>query len=254
MRRLNRLLLAVLALAHPTCNQAIMTAPSGSTIFMQANPEFIPANGGVAVISALVIEPAGTVVVDGTVIQFFTNLGTIDEQGKTNDGVARVNLRANGRSGVASVIAFSGGEAVPAPSPSASAGGGVSIAATDGVEVTIGNVGAASVLVTADPSRITVSRSTQIRATVFDNAGNHLPGVPVYFDVTSAVAEDPVDGANSNFMDSGGRPQFTDSSGQAFDVMRTRNAGNGTATVRARVPTSEGVFKEGFVVVQIQIE
>ena len=54
-------------------------------------------------------------------MQFFTNLGDIDEQGKTNDGVARVNLRANGRSGVATVTAVSGGDAVPGPSPSASA-------------------------------------------------------------------------------------------------------------------------------------
>ena len=100
-----------------TCNQAIMTAPAGSTLDMFANPEFIAANGGVSVISALVIEPAGTVVADGTVVQFFTNLGDIDEQGKTNDGVVRVNLRANGRSGVATITAFSGGDAAPASQP-----------------------------------------------------------------------------------------------------------------------------------------
>ena len=242
--RPNRLLLLLLVLTQLTCNQAIMTAPSGSTIFLQANPTFIPSNGGVSVISALVIEPAGTVVADGTVIQFFTNLGTIDEQGKTNDGVARVNLRATGRSGVASVVAFSGGEAVPQPSPSASTSGGVSATATDGVDVTIGNVGAASINVAADPSRITVSRSTHITATVFDTTGNTLPGVPVFFSVSV--------GAATNFLDSGGRPQFTDSNGQAFDVMRTRNVDPGTATVLARVPTgSSGPFVEGTVVVEI---
>ena len=82
------------------CHQVILTAPPGSTITLIANPGFISANGGVSVISALVFEPAGTPVPDGTVVQFFTNLGRIDEQGKTNDGVARVNLVADSRSGL----------------------------------------------------------------------------------------------------------------------------------------------------------
>lgn len=250
--RPNRLLLIGMALALPTCNQAIMTAPSGSTISLFANPAFIPSNGGVAVISALVIEPAGTVVADGTVVQFFTTLGSIDEQGKTNDGVARVNLRATGRSGVANVIAFSGGEggALPGPSPSPSPGngnGGSGSPTTANVDVTIGNVGAASINVSADPSRITTSRSTHITATVFDTTGNPLPGVPVFFSVS--------EGGATNFLDSGGRPQFTDSNGQAFDVMRTRNPNPGTATVLARVPTGAGDtgFIEGSVVVEIPL-
>ena len=238
-------LLALLAVGQLTCNQAIMTAPSGSVISLFANPNIIPANGGVSVISALIIEPAGTVVADGTVVQFFTNLGSIDEQGKTNDGVARVNLRATGRSGLASVTAFSGGQAVPAPTPSASPGGGGSGSATsEQVQVAIGNLAARSVLVRADPSRITVSRSTQITATVFDVAGNPLPGVPVFFDMAA--------GGDTNFLDSGGRPQFTDSNGQAFDVMRTRNTLPGTATVRAQVPAGgTDAFIVGTVVVEI---
>lgn len=249
-----RVFIAVLALAQATCNQAILTAPANTTLDMFANPQFISANGGVAVISALLIEPAGTPVPDGTVVQFFTNLGDIPEQGKTNDGVVRVNFRATGRSGVATITAFSGGgnggTSPPTTATTSGTGGMAFVAAasanTASVEVAIGAVGASSVLVTADPPRITNSRSTHITATVFDDTGNPLPGVPVYFDVTA--------GASTNFMDSGGRAQFTDSNGQAFDVMRTRNLVDGTATVRAQVPTGGSTgFASGEVVVQIQI-
>ena len=251
-----RVFLILLAVAQLTCNQAIMTAPSGSTLTLFANPMFIASNGGVSVISALVIEPSGQPVADGTVVQFFTTLGIIVEQAKTNDGVARVNLRANGRSGEANITAVSGGDGgLPGPSPSptapptttASATGpitGASVpqgAAVDTETVTIGNPNAARVVVTANPPRITISRSSQITATVFDNAGNPVPGVPVFFSVT--------EGANSSFIEDSG-PHFTDSNGQAFAVLRTRSLVSGSATVQAQVPSTGG-FATGTVVVPI---
>src|SRR5262249_17769618 len=64
---------AIGAIPQQSCNQAIMTAPVGSTLTLPANPPFIAANGGVSVISAFVLEPAGTPVADGTVVQFFTD-------------------------------------------------------------------------------------------------------------------------------------------------------------------------------------
>jgi DNA/RNA-binding domain of Phe-tRNA-synthetase-like protein len=109
-------------------------------------------------------------------------------------------------------------------------------------KVTVGAPGASSVLVTADPPRITVSRSTHITATVFDATGNPLPGAPVYFDVKDRAA--------TNFMDSAGEARFTDSNGQAFDVLRTREAGPASATVRARVPTGG---KDGFAVGEVVV-
>jgi hypothetical protein len=250
-----RLLLALLALGQSTCNQAILTAPSNSTLDMFVNPEFISANGGVSVISVLVVEPAGTVVPDGTVVKFLANLGDIPEQGKTNDGVVRVNFRATGRSGEATITAISGGGGGgTSPTTTTTIAGSTDMpfvaAASTSVTgiVTIGNLNASRILVEADPPRITVSRSTQITATVFDNAGNPLAGAPVYFDL------DPTQpGASTNFMDFGG-PRFTDSNGEAFDVMRTRNIVPGTATVRARVPAgAAGTFLTGTVVVQISL-
>src|SRR5512132_325930 len=108
MKKTSRLLLLALGLAHLTCNQAVLTAGPGSTLRVSANPPFIEAHGGVSVITAVVIEEIGTPVPDGTVVQFFTDLGDIQEQGRTNDGVARVNLIADSRSGKATITAISG--------------------------------------------------------------------------------------------------------------------------------------------------
>ena len=219
MRRIS-LVLLVPALVHVTCNQAILTAPPGSSLSLFANPQFIPAHGGISIISALVIEPAGTPVPDGTVVQFFTNLGRIDEQGKTNDGVARVNLVSDARSGTAHVVATSGGGAAPAPvpsgSPSPTPSGG---SGTASVDVVVGSALPNRVFVVADPSRIpSDSRSTHITATVFDANGNTVSNVPVIF----TVAPPSTDPLAYEFMDSQGRPVFTDNNGQAQDVMRTR--------------------------------
>ncbi len=59
------------------------------------------ANGGISVLSAILVEPAGTFVPDGTEVFFFTNLGRVDEVGKTRNGVARVNFVSDARSGSA---------------------------------------------------------------------------------------------------------------------------------------------------------
>ena len=99
------------------CEAVPLTAARGHEHVPQANPSFVMANGGLSVVTALLIEPAGTFVPDGTVVFFFTNLGPDRrEQGKTVNGVARVNFVADSRSGTATVTAYSGG---PAPAPSA---------------------------------------------------------------------------------------------------------------------------------------
>lgn len=222
------LMAALLGLSQATCHQAILVAPPGSTLQLFANPTFIPAFGGRAVISALVIEPAGTPVPDGTVVQFFTSLGQIEEQGKTNDGVARVALTADSRSGLATVTAVSGGGAEQ----------------TASVEVGIGSALPRTILVTADPSRITESRSTHVTANVFDENGNPVANVPVIFTVEVSPS--------TEVMDSQGRPQFTDSNGRVSDVMRTRRQSNGTATVKVQAVTGSGTI-EGTVDIPIVI-
>jgi hypothetical protein len=239
--------LLLLALCLGTCNQAIMNAPPGSSFAgdsLIANPPFIAANGDVSIISGLLMDGTGNPVPDGTVVQFFTDLGKIDEQGKTNDGVVRVNLVSDSRSGIAHVSAFSGGGANPVPSPSSSpmsaappvvafstrsVMGASDVAATQASATTMVTIGSANpdhVLLTANPPRITTGGSTQLLAQVFDERGNPVANVPVIFQITSAST---VQGR----LDSGGRQVFTDRDGRATDVLRTNStvAGNIVVTV-----------------------
>ena len=245
--------LTALALAHLTCNQAILTAPPGSSLTLFANPEFIPANGGISVISALVFEPAGTPVADGTVVQFFTNLGRIDEQGKTNDGVARVNLISDSRSGTATVRAFSGGGAsAPIPTPTAGASPGTTTPSTSGaagsVQVVIGSALPANVQMTAFPQRVIADpRLSTIRAFVTDQNGNAVANVPVLLSLSQGVTPSPSPSpgasptpapspAGVDFLESRGTPVFTDNSGVALDILIVRtppDAAQRTLTVTA---------------------
>jgi hypothetical protein len=270
----SKALLLVVILSQLTCHQAIFTAPPGSNMSCVANPENIAAFNGVSVISCLILEEVGTPVSDGTVVQFFTNLGRIPEQGKTNDGVVRVNFQSDGRSGRATITAVSGAGTLPSPSSSSSsssttpvqrgvsasdAGGVVTLSgvmANDDVLVIVGNANATQLRVSADPPRITDSRSSQITATVFDAFGNPVAGVPVYFTVGGGAIVGPSPtptgtptpppsttpsepGAGTEHMDSQGSPVFTDTNGRATDVLRTRWPREGrqrSVVVTASVP------------------
>ena len=254
--------LAVLALALPMCTGVPLTAPANSTITLSANPLFIPSNGGVSVVTAIVIEPAGTPVPNGTVVFFFTNLGRVDEQGKTKDGIARVNFVSDSRAGDATVTASSGGPAVaPSASPTATPtpttdrlSFGMTVAnaqtaSSSTVTIHIGKVN--SVIVTANPDRITSPRSAMITANVFDDFGNPVANVPVFFSIgtvsvspTPAPSPTPTPTATplvEETLESGGAPQYTDTNGQAFDWLRTRSLpGGAQKTVPVTATTSNG--------------
>ena len=119
------------------------------------------ANGGVSVVTAILVEPAGTFVPDGTEVFFFTNLGRVDASGKTINGVARVNFVSDARSGKATVTAISGG---PAPAPTATP------AATQS------GVTASAAGVTAAAAAVGVSAAAgQNSATVEISIGSALP-------------------------------------------------------------------------------
>ena len=208
------------ALLQLTCGQAILTAPAESTLIVTVNPPFIPAHDGVAIVSATLIEPAGTPVPDGTVVQFFTTLGRIEEQGKTNDGVARVKLVSDSRSGTAKITVISG----PIKDESQ--------------EVTIGNANVVRILLRADPPRIpSSSNTTHVFAAVFDNFGNPIPNVPVSFTVNTPATE--------SFDITG--PVFTNNNGEAENVLRTHRQTAGAVTVTATAPN--GVSSAGLSIV-----
>jgi hypothetical protein len=240
------LALAAAAAAALTCHQAIMTAAPGTTLTMFANPTFIPANGGVSVISALLIEPAGTPVPDGTVIQCFTSLGSVPEQSKTNDGVARMNLVSDSRSGTATVTCVSGAPAVPAPAPSGSPapdpGGG---SGTGSVQVLIGGARPATVVVTADPNPIQQDgpRESVISAFVTDQFTNPVANVQVVFTFLDPPTTERLEGE--------GQPKFTDNNGRVQDVLRTQDPPGGAPREVTIVATVLGTGESGQVVVTI---
>ena len=229
----------LLVLLLGTCNQAIMTAPPGSKFAPEgsliANPGFIAAHGDVSVISGLILKATGIPVADGTVVQFFTNLGKIDEQGKTNDGVVRVNLVSDSRSGTATVTAFTGsdvgasfldGPVVGFSSGSITGGSAVSAAmATATATVIIGSARPTTVVLTANPPRITTGTSTTLLAQVFDETGNPVANVPVIFQITASTVQ--------GRLDSGGQAVFTDNDGRATDTLRTNSTVAGSITVTA---------------------
>ena len=223
------------------------------------NPEFIAANGDIAVVSVIIFDPTGFPVADGTVVQFFTNLGRIPEQAKTNDGVARVNFTSDSRSGKATIRAFSGGAGsgttgttpttgttVRTAPPDASdasafaagsaAFGSAALANCAAMNVDIGSGRPTRVtVVTATPGRLSGgARTSEITAHVVDTFGNPVVNVPVIF-----RSENPRLGE----MESGGSPRYTDNNGDATDVFRTRLGpadGAATAKIEVFLPTLAG--------------
>jgi hypothetical protein len=213
--KLRSVALAALAALLGGCETAPLTAPDGSTIILQANPTFVIANGGTSVVTAVVVEPAGTFVPDGTEVTFLASLGRVDQVGKTVNGLARVNFVSDARSGTATVTAISG-QADGAPPT---------------VDITVGSALPARVVVTADPPHISAGRPSTLRATVFDERGNPVQNVPVSFSVTGSTTR----------LDSGGAFLYTDSNGQVTDTLRTSSPAGTAGTVTVTATTANGI-------------
>jgi hypothetical protein len=162
------------------CDRMPLVAPSGSALTLVASTNVLPVNGATDV-TAVILEGAlagdgenssvvagvGTPVHDGTVVFFTTTLGRIaPSEAETRAGRATVKLIADGRSGTATITAYSG-------------------AATNTLEVDIGAAAATRIAVTASPQTVppTGGQST-ISARVEDQQGNGLVGVPVSFTTT----------------------------------------------------------------------
>ena len=105
--RLQLLLLG--AVIVTACDSTPLVAPVGSTISIFSTATSL-APGGTAEISALVIEEAGTLVHDGTVVRFSATLGTVNPvEVETHDGVAVTMFTAGTQAGTAQIAATSGG-------------------------------------------------------------------------------------------------------------------------------------------------
>lgn len=105
----SRLLLLLVFVAASACESSQLVAPIASSISLLADVTTLPPGGSTEVV-AVVIEEAGTPVHDGTVVQFFSTLGTVDpREATTRDGLARATFTAGQTAGTAVITALSGG-------------------------------------------------------------------------------------------------------------------------------------------------
>src|SRR5688572_6045342 len=159
-------LACVVALGAMACDKVPLTAPAGTEITLVASTNVLPINGSTDLVAVLIEAEggAGTPVHNGTLVNFTTSLGRIEPaEARTVNGRVTVALKADGRSGIATVTAFSG-------------------SATQTLEVRIGAAAADRVSVIATPSSVPPNGGiVTIIARVEDENGNALAGVPVSF-------------------------------------------------------------------------
>lgn len=165
------------ATAASACDKAPLLAPGGTVIFLNAVSPSVAANGRVEIIAVLLEQgttstgtgtgqgttpSSGTPVHNGTLVSFTSTIGRIEPaEARTENGQVKVAFIGDGRSGAATILAYSGGART---------------------EITL-NVGAAAaerVLLSATPLSSTGGTST-VSATVEDTSGNPLAGVAVQF-------------------------------------------------------------------------
>lgn len=179
-------LLSLLALPFAlisACDKVPLLAPTGSVITLFAGTNTVSLNSEITII-ATVIENgsapatgtgtgtsttsragAGTPVQNGTLISFTTTLGRIEpSEARTHNGQVSVKFISGGASGNATITAYSGG------------------ASAQIANLKIGTAAAGRVLVTTTPQSLGASGgSVQVVASVTDEGGNPLSGIPVTF-------------------------------------------------------------------------
>jgi PKD repeat protein len=187
------------------CDKVALLAPTGSTVRVSVSSTSVSGSGSAEVI-ATVIEAGGTPVHNGTEVTFQSSVGAMEPAVvRTESGIARTTFRANGASGTARIVAFSGG------------------ARSDEVEVRVGSAAAETVTVRATPSSIPQNGGpVQVTATVRDVSGNPLPGAQVVFSSDNGSL------SSSNAV--------TDSNGEATVSLTTTRQ----TVVRASVAGKEG--------------
>jgi PKD repeat protein len=176
-------LLAVVA----ACDKVALLAPTGSTVTLSISSTSVGGSGTAEVI-ATVVEAGGTPVHNGTEVTFQASVGTVDPPvARTEGGIARSTFRANGASGTARVLAFSGG------------------ARSDEVEVRVGSAAAETVTVRATPASIPQNGGpVQVTASVRDVSGNPLAGAQVVFSADNGSLS-----SNSGVTDTNGEATVT---------------------------------------------
>lgn len=203
------------------CDKVPLLAPTGSVITLIPVTNTVSLNSQVDII-ATVIENgtapggtgtgttnttrtgAGTPVQNGTVVTFTTTVGRIEPaEARTHNGQVTVKLIAGGASGSARVTAYSGG-------------------ASASTTLLIGTAAVNRVSLTTTPQALGANGgSVQVIASVTDEGGNPLSGVPVTFSTDRGTISPST--------------ATTDANGVATATLTTTT----TAKIRARVGAVE---------------
>lgn len=209
VQALGLLLLALVV----SCEKVPLLAPTGSTITLTTATNVVSVSG-TADIVAQVLESSGTPPHSGTHVTFTTTLGRIEPTEAETDanGQALVKFIANGSSGTASIVAFSGG---------------ASTGTAGALKLSVGTAAVGAVRVSANPATVSaLGGSTIITANVFDVNGNSLPLVPVVFSTTTGSISATV--------------VTTDASGVAQTTLTTSQQATVTASVGAQGIATSG--------------
>ena len=194
------------ALALGACQKVALLAPTESTVTVFTAAQVLQINGSTQ-ITASVIEQAGTQVHDGTLVTFTTTLGRLSSpDAQTRGGSATVTFEAGSTSGIAEIRAYSG-SAIAEP-----------------VSITIGAAAGANVVLTVSPGTVPSTGGTvQLVATVNDDSGNRLVGIPVSFTADAGTL--------------GSSTVTTDGNGEARTSLTTDRATTVTANASGQVAT-----------------
>lgn len=204
---LGSILLFIVVLQIISCKAASLTAPDESIIYVSVNPTSIPING-TANVQVIGYKASGSFIADGTIISFSCDLGTIEAQAETQQGVANVRYTApDSRSGIAHIDVRSGHAEI---SP-------------ESISITVGGAALNALTISADPQSLPVSGGTaRIRVIAYDANLNPIPNIPIIF--TSSAGQ----------LTSRGNIINTSSSGEASDMLQTSQTATVTATSGAK--------------------
>ncbi len=221
------------ALAALSCEKVPLLAPSGSTITLSTATSALGFNG-TADISAQVLEAAGTPPHSGTHITFSTNLGTVEPAEVQTDvnGRATTRFNAGNSSGIATIIASSGG---------------ATVAAANAIKIAVGSAAVSAVVATANPA-IVSSRggNATISAKVTDAGGNALAGIPVTFTTDAGSMSESVSNTNSqgiatSVLTTNRTAKVTATAGVTTTTTTPPTNGNGNGTTTTTAPSSSTV-------------
>jgi adhesin/invasin len=235
LSRISFVCAALVAIVAVACDTVPLTAPTGSTLSISAGNSFVQL-GGTTEITAFVVESGGTAVQNGTTVHFSTNLGRVDPvDAQTKNGYATTTFIAGDVSGLADVVATSGGTgSTTTPPPSTGNGNGnggtgtTTPASTNSntVRITVGAAAADNLVLNASSTSVPVGGGTvTLTASVLDVNGNRLRNVPINFSTDAGTLSATV--------------ATTDANGDAAVQLST----NRDATVTARAGAKSTTLK-----------